>query len=402
MKTLRISPMGYIRVFLLSSVALLAGCAGLTVTKVTPDNDATVKGIRYYLPKPFLQVTPQADGTVAVNVIYLPDKSHEYAIDPSSTLSSYTFQISHDEKGLLTAVEYKASTSIVGQQLATSAGAAAAQVYNANSAALAAQQTQVNTAQANVDTASANAAAAQATLNSDKANSVTNTIITTDESNLAQAQAKLQVAKSVLQRVQGSVQAVSTSVTPAAGATTTGPTMGTIFGQPTWSTPVVYNLPDKFGPVLFAINDWKDKSTGENKVEIKAVTSVIPGSMNISTNEYQKGVNPKAQLAFESVGFITPTLLPLNQTNQMAEKVVIFKFSQPINKANSIVLTTIPTGAYAPAAITLSQDNTLLKVDMASLTTNSYALYVDFNYVPTSNVNVTNEAKQTVSFTIKN
>ena len=67
------------------------GCASIKVTKITPGNDATIQGIRYYLPKPFIQVTPQADGTMAVDVIYLPDKDHKYAINTSSHLSAFTF-----------------------------------------------------------------------------------------------------------------------------------------------------------------------------------------------------------------------------------------------------------------------------------------------------------------------
>src|ERR1700743_737459 len=99
-------------------VLLLAGCSSnLDVKKVDIDHPEAAVGVTYYLPKPFLVASPQADGTVNFDVIYLPDKSHEYAIQPSSSLSAHTFQISRDEKGFLNSVEYKADTSMVGQQL---------------------------------------------------------------------------------------------------------------------------------------------------------------------------------------------------------------------------------------------------------------------------------------------
>ena len=160
---------GYARFIVFTAAILLVGCADLTVRSVTDGKDATVVGVRYYLPKPYLQVTPQADGTISVDVVYLPDKSRAYAIDTSSKLSSYTFQVSRDEKGLLTAIEYKASTAAIGQQVATSAGAAAVQAYNMRAAQQTAVQSQVNTAAAAVDSANGGLLAAQAALSSDQA-----------------------------------------------------------------------------------------------------------------------------------------------------------------------------------------------------------------------------------------
>src|ERR1017187_6219018 len=83
------------------SLAVFAAgcCSSLTVTKVPVGADGQIEGVHYYLPKPFIVATPQADGTVNFDIIYLPDKSHEDAVQPVSTLSAYTFQISRDEKG---------------------------------------------------------------------------------------------------------------------------------------------------------------------------------------------------------------------------------------------------------------------------------------------------------------
>jgi hypothetical protein len=93
---------------LIGGLALLAGgCAEIKVTRVTIENDANAEGIRYALPKPFLQVSPRPDGTAAVDVIYLPDSSNVYAVDTWGWLSSSTFQVALDSGGLLSAMEFK-------------------------------------------------------------------------------------------------------------------------------------------------------------------------------------------------------------------------------------------------------------------------------------------------------
>ena len=96
----------------------LTSCAYMTVSRVDLDAEKPVSGLRYSLPKPFIQVVPQADGTVNVSVVYLPDSKNTYAIDTTSFMSSYAFQVSLDQNGLLNAVEFKQNTSAVGQQAA--------------------------------------------------------------------------------------------------------------------------------------------------------------------------------------------------------------------------------------------------------------------------------------------
>jgi hypothetical protein len=371
---------------------LLAGCAELTVTKVTDSNNATVAGVRYYLPKPYLQVTPQADGTISVDVIYLPDKTHAYAIDTSSKLSSYTLQVSRDEKGLLTAIEYKASTTAVGQQLAASAGAAAVQAYNIRAAQQAAVQTQVNTAAAAVDTANANLQAANAALASDKALGASETALLSDNNAVAQAAAKLQAAQQALQRVQITAQAVNTSVASGPAGSTTAPQMGTIFGQPTWSTATVANLPSKFGPLLFAINDTvKNTPSGKvESVELKAVTSDIPGSISANDNELEDKVKSGAQRAFETVATALgpPTLAPLSQTVLQANKQASVSFSRAIcepstkecKALSSKEVFTDPGHTDTNTAGTLGNDYRTVSIDITKLIPGDYEIDLTFTY----------------------
>jgi hypothetical protein len=307
-------------------------------------------------------------------VIYLPDKTHSYAIDTSSKLSDYTFQVSRDEKGLLIAIEYKASTTVVGQQLAASAGAAAVQAYNVRAAQQAAVQAQVNTAAAAVDTANANLLAAKAALASDQAQNVPN--LASDYNAVAQAAAKLQAAQQALQRVQQTAQAVSASVASGPAASTTEPTIGAIFGQPTWTTAAVANLPNKFGPVLFAIND-----TGSS-VTLTAVTGNVPNSLQVEGKELEGGVVPGAQPAFETVATALgpPTLSPTTQAVSASQKTAKVVFSRPIEQLTESSVLTDPGGQPTNVKGTIGSDKETVSIDLTTLQPGDYVIGLTFTY----------------------
>jgi hypothetical protein len=361
-------------------LSLISACADLNVTKVTDANQATVKGVRYYLPKPYLLATPQADGTVIFDVVFLPDKSREYAIDTSAYFSNYTFQVARDEKGLLTALEFKASTSAVGQQLATSVGNSAAQAYNIKAAGLAAVQSQVNTAQTALDTAKANAAADEAKLASDQGNpNVSSATITSDYAAVAQSKAKLQIAEQALQRAQSNSQAVATTIAASTTASTTAPTMGTAFGaQAAWSLPTVYNLPDKFGPVLYAINDKG------SAVTLVAVQAELPGTI-LEEKELQHGVHKEAQRTFEttSTALGPPSLFPSELTISLTAKQAIFYFNRPI-KSPLTIGSSVTTDETPPKATTAvlkaASDGKSVTIDITSLKAGKYIVTTKFSY----------------------
>jgi hypothetical protein len=369
------------RYSLLLSILLLAGCANLTVTHVTPGNQATVQGVRYYLPKPFLQVVPKADGTVSVTVIYLPNTSREYAVDTTSLASSYTFQIARDPLGLLSGVEYKADTTAVGQQLAASAQAAAVQSYNLNASQLATVQAQVNAAQSAVDAATSALAVAQAALSSDTANpSTTASQLATDNSNVQQAMARLQAAQDVLRRTQASSQNVANTISTATPVTTSGPTMGTALTAPNL-TPPLYNLPSKFGAVLFAVNE------DANGVSLTAVTSEIPGTGLGSKGELNEGVKDVAQRTFDTIGTAlgAPLLQPAFQTAKLSDKQAVFTFSRAITGVSGFIVQTDATPPV-PATIPSSPDGPLqddhktLKLDISKLSAGS-TYVITMNYI---------------------
>jgi hypothetical protein len=378
--------------------AVLAGCASLDVTPVTNDNDATVKGVRYCLPKPFIQATPQADGTIAVDVLYLPDRKQCYAIDSSSQMSSYTFKFSRDEKGLLTAIEYKGSTMAVGQQLAASAAAAEVQTFNIKAAQAAAVQTAVNMAQTAVDAAQSAADAAQATLMSDTASAaalpagaVPSTTLAADAAAVAAANAKLQVAKQALDRTRSTAQAVAITATAGSPVTTTGPTMGTAFGQPTWNSPINYSLPDAVGPVLYTVNDRIEKDAAGKPlpevVELVAVKANYPSRLGVEHYPYEqdeKGVtltgDAQPTFATTTSALGPPMLLPSSQIVPAAAKQVTFLFDRPITGMIGNVFKDAATPVDTSVVPTVSDDKKAILVDTSKLKAGIFIVKVTISY----------------------
>jgi hypothetical protein len=287
---------------LFALMGTLSACAELTVTKVDKDNDKTVKGVRYYLPKPFFVFAPQADGTVTANIVYMPDTSHEYAIDTKSTMSSYAFQAATDPVGLLTAVQYGTDTTAVASQASASIGAGVAQVMNYQAARSVAVQTQVNTAQTNVITAQSAYSAALAALNSDtQANittpgSVTPTALAADASTIAQKLASLQVAQSALQAAQTTPQVVAGTAAAGTPITTTPAAPGTAFGPQPSVTGLSLSLPEQYGPVWFSVNDDDKKG-----VSLVAVRSKLFG---VTPDPTPKELDPQPafQTTFSALG----------------------------------------------------------------------------------------------------
>src|SRR5260221_8073926 len=96
----------YATTILLTLVPLAFGACStprLTVSKVQGSPEP--KGIRYSLPKPFLLVTPNpsGDGSLTVEVIYLPDESNTYAIDGSTRRGKYELTVNVKD-GLLSKI----------------------------------------------------------------------------------------------------------------------------------------------------------------------------------------------------------------------------------------------------------------------------------------------------------
>ncbi len=121
---------------LLAFTALcLPGCVSVIRSqKATPDS----AGIRYFLPQPFILVTPNLDGSLAVEKVFLPDPDNEYVISASSVLGNYTLAVERNEKGFLDTVSFDGDGSGIGKQLVQTA--ASARVAGADAAAARAKE----------------------------------------------------------------------------------------------------------------------------------------------------------------------------------------------------------------------------------------------------------------------
>jgi len=142
--------------------ASLAGCM-TTVTSKRAEPAAA--GIHYFLPQPFIKVTPSKDGKIAVEVIYLPDPDNEYAISASSSLGNYTLDIKRTEEGFLDTVSFDSDNTGIAKQLIDSGSAVrAAQIEARATKAKAAEEAakaDADKAAAALETAKKDQAAAQ-------------------------------------------------------------------------------------------------------------------------------------------------------------------------------------------------------------------------------------------------
>jgi hypothetical protein len=101
---------------------VMSGCVSwLSVEKVTEETGSRNTGIRYYLPQPFIRVTPQADGSIEVQELFLPDPKEQYAIDVVSLLSNHTLDITL-EGGFLKKIQLDAKSAEVAKALIESGG----------------------------------------------------------------------------------------------------------------------------------------------------------------------------------------------------------------------------------------------------------------------------------------
>lgn len=100
------------------TLPLLGGCVSIVTNKPATNTD---EGLRYSLPVPVLQVTPQPDGTMAIEVLYLPDPKNTYVVSASSFIGSYTLDVKTNN-GLLDTVSFSPDSTGVATQAITSYG----------------------------------------------------------------------------------------------------------------------------------------------------------------------------------------------------------------------------------------------------------------------------------------
>lgn len=103
------------------AVVLAVFCSGCVTWVTSEPFTGSQEGTRYSLPAVFLRVTPQADGTMKVEKLLLPDRKEQYVVRASSLISSYTFNVGVTE-GLLDSVTFEPDSTGVASKVAESAG----------------------------------------------------------------------------------------------------------------------------------------------------------------------------------------------------------------------------------------------------------------------------------------
>lgn len=91
-------------IIVLFSALIIFSCTTVKVAKVSPGSQA--EGLRYSLGKPFIKVTPNADGdgTYTAELIYLPDNDRTYAVTSSSFMSKQSLELNIDGSGIINKV----------------------------------------------------------------------------------------------------------------------------------------------------------------------------------------------------------------------------------------------------------------------------------------------------------
>lgn len=108
--------------WLITSIIILVSSQGCISKIEVQKADDTTPGIRYFLPQPFLQVTPRTDGGVDVEVVYLPDAENEYAVEAKSIIGNFTIDVNRSAEGFLETVNFNGDSTGVAKQLIASAG----------------------------------------------------------------------------------------------------------------------------------------------------------------------------------------------------------------------------------------------------------------------------------------
>ena len=84
-----------------ASLACALGCSHVAVRQVTAEKPYQ-GGVRFYRPWPYLLVTVDRNEAVLAQVIYLPDHSQEYAVEPVVRLGSVEMDASFADGWQLT------------------------------------------------------------------------------------------------------------------------------------------------------------------------------------------------------------------------------------------------------------------------------------------------------------
>lgn len=195
----------------LGILLVFSSCTSITVepispdTQISPDSDTKViQGQRFSLPRPYIQMKIQDDGTHKAEILYLPDPEHTYAVDSFNFFANAKLDVTTKDE-MLTVLNWTGDSSAVLADTLKSAGDIAKSVLEAKKQEQAERMTKENTAVKAVDDAQLEFDQAQAKIDTLLAQQPPVPSATILEARIAvqSAELKLNAAKAALARIRG-------------------------------------------------------------------------------------------------------------------------------------------------------------------------------------------------------
>lgn len=341
---------------LLVVATLCVGCTFVTVTKVKPETDTpSTPGQRFSLPRPYIQVTPQSDGSIVADVVYLPDPDRTYVIASSSYLASDTLEVTTDG-GVIKTINWTGDSSAVVAQAVTSAGNVGSTILQNEQKQKADQQSKEDAATKAVDDAMLAVSQAQSDLAILIANNATPDAILKQRVALNDAVLKLQASQATLDRLRRGAGSKT-------GASADKPdTKGT------------------FGPILFAVRD--ELQTADEKttpfLSLVAVQQKFPkgeGKDSTQPTYDVKRADPLKQAEVRIFPQGLTTVRPDKDGNRRLTLQVSTPLYNLIPKENSLFSKSDKKPAASQPSIALDSP-TLIDVDLGNIEPGLYELHL--------------------------
>lgn len=253
---------------LLAAGLLLGGCITTVDSRIATD---AAKGQRYSLPLPVMKVEPQSDGTMTVEVLYLPDPNNTYTVTASSILGSYTLDVKTKE-GLLDMVSFSPNGMAVAEQLATSAGNVEKARIDARSKADEAEAKAAEATAKVISDVSTAVATAQAKL--DRLKELRDAGLKVTEEQIVAAEVDLAVAKAKLEGLRPSTASFNKAANQPGSSsypTAAGPLFFAMVPGGNGTVDLVASSPQVIGETSFAVPAAEKPKTVVYEVDGSAV-----------------------------------------------------------------------------------------------------------------------------------
>jgi hypothetical protein len=364
--------MGARTVLLLALVAAIAGgCTTITVKKVDSAKEPG-NGLRYSLPKPFIRMTPQVDGSVEADVVLLPDADNTYEISGSSTFAKHALNVT-TAGGMLTKIEWNADGSAATAQAIQSASAIAQKELERTATERQAERTTLAAAEKAVVDTKLTLRIAQEKLRllieaGSPEPDTRNAAIAVEEAKIRLEAAEASLAALRGQRVAGNKRVDAGDARTSSAASQESPAAGDLAGvQPEHVTMIR-------GPILYAVNE---RMRGNSPtVELKAVSMLGNMQKSYPTVSVPKKTDP--ELTFLPSGIIVATRDAKVPTMHALSLIP----NNPVTAIRSVTIKTLPALTTAPAgSIAVTREpGDLIKIVLVDVPAGLYQVVFDAEY----------------------